>query len=123
MDEPARQTFDANAKQLRIDNLRNSVKLLTAKVELWKQKHRAAVEKGKREREFINAVSTASLFVGQRDIAKDYLEAHKSFSDADENLMLVQVAEFNSQLAVHQAMLEELDPAAKIQSPGKVILT
>jgi hypothetical protein len=123
--------------QNKIEQLQNSQRLLSAKIELWQQKLRALGEKGAREREVTQAVaqhfqtlaSDASNVLNvlnhtlfPKGEVRAYIEAHKSFEDAEAGLMSVQIAELQAQHTINQVALERLQPAEKkIQSPGGII--
>ena len=110
----------------KLEQWRNSVKLLQAKVTLWEQKLRAAVYKGKCERsiveKFYRSLETPEYAMqpGDRQL-RDNIEAHKSLSDAEENLMMVTISELKAELAITQALIDQVDPP--LVTPEKLRLS
>lgn len=107
-----------------------SVKFLEAKLELLTQRQRTHELKNRTERRLF-----AALYIAVKDrldlsaeVSKDkdqYLEAHKAFSEAENNLLQVEIAQVKSELTVTQALIKrvkECEDGPKIAEPGKLIV-
>jgi hypothetical protein len=113
---------DQEKIQAKLEQLKNSQRLLSAKIELWTQKIKAHAYKGIVERSLIQAGGSDWFGPKVDNEVRRYLEAHKSFEDAESGLMQVQVAELQAQFAINQAAIDHLEPPSpKIQSPGGII--
>jgi predicted kinase len=100
------------------DQVRNSLKIAESELQLWEYKVTAYTERQTKERGFIAALAREVLqHEGSERVIQEYLRAHKSHSDAELNLMQVQIAKLKGQAAILQAHLDEM----KKPAPGDLI--
>jgi hypothetical protein len=103
-------------QKINIEQAQNSLRLVQAKIELWEQKIATFKLRMTKERAFITALAYYFPPVGSGEwpselqkAANVYVNAHKSHSEAEEQLMQLQVAEFKAQAAILEAGLKEAD--------------
>lgn len=123
-----------------VEQTENSVKLIEAKITLHEQRRNAMTERGKRERSLMRGVLLAlhpeqapvespwSAIFGNhlnsdgtwenRGLIDRWLEAHKSFDDAQTAIWDVEIAELKAQAGILRAAIEgATDPAKRLARP------
>lgn len=96
--------------------LEATINLLKAKVRIHDRLVHCYKVKGTREREFIQAA--APMLGVHVNILERYLVTHKDFDAANGDLLDMQLAGLKSELAIHEAMLQEGEKAILLAGPG-----
>ena len=100
------------------EQIRTSLKLAESEMQLWEYKCAAFTERSTKERGFIAILARAVLTQeGSERVIQDYLRAHKGHTDAELNIMQLQVAKLKGQAAILQAHLESI----KQPGPGDIV--
>lgn len=109
--------------------LENQIKLAEAKVVVWEQKRACFNAKATKERLLIQTLidsqfasterlisDAPALQIPARQACAQYLQAHKSYADAELQIIDLTIAELKSSAAIHKAMLDEA--LGKVIVPG-----
>jgi hypothetical protein len=99
------------------EQLRTSLSIAESELTMWEYKCTAFSERSTKERGFIAALAREVLQEGSERVIQDYLRAHKGHSDAEMNLMQLQVAKLKGQCALLKAALDDM----KQPGPGDIV--
>jgi hypothetical protein len=118
------------------EQIRVSLQLAESEMTLWEHKVAAYKERQTKERGFIALLARKVLDKDgtTSQVTNDYLRTHKGHSDAEVNIMELQIAKLKGQAAVLKAALENLaagpgptikdvppliTPGGRILAPGR----
>jgi hypothetical protein len=91
-----------------LENVRNEFKLTEAEMQLWQQKINTYKFKETKERAFVRSIAQ-NVFADHKTETAQYLEAHKFHTEAEVQLMELQLARLKAKCAILDATIKEAE--------------
>lgn len=99
---------------INIEQLANQIKMFEATVLMWNEKLSAHIQYSRAERDMMCNLCN---WMGHQP-PRLYIDAHKRKANSEEQMIRLEIARHESQLAIARAMFEEAKNPTKVIQPG-----